>query len=80
MNRVLEGLEGVVCQVDDVLVFGKDFAEHDARVIAALERIEKAGVTLNAEKCQFRKDQVKFLRHLIDANGIRADSNKTAVL
>ena len=80
MSKVLEGLDGVVCQVDDVLVFGKDQAEHDARVIAALERIEKAGVTLNKEKCEFRKRQVKFLGHLIDAEGIRADPEKTAAL
>jgi len=24
MSRILEGLEGVVCQIDDILVFGKD--------------------------------------------------------
>ncbi len=80
MSRVLEGLEGVVCQIDDVLVFGKDQSEHDARVTAALERIEKAGMTLNTQKCEFRKDQVKFLGHVIDTNGIRADPEKTAAL
>lgn len=58
---MLEGLEGVVCQIDDVLVFRKDLAEHDAQVVAALERIEKAGKSLNSEKCEFRKDRVKSL-------------------
>lgn len=80
MSRVLEGLEGVVCQVDDVLVFGKDMAEHDARVIATLERMANAGMTLNSAKCEFRKKQVKFLGHLVDASGIRADPDKTAAL
>ncbi len=80
MARILEGLEGVVCQVDDVLVFGKDKAEHDSRVVATLERIKKAGVTLNTEKCEFRKTEVKFLGHLVDNNGIRADPDKTAAL
>ena len=80
MSKVLEGLDGVVCQVDDVLVFRKDQAEHDTRVIAALEWIEKAGVTLNKDKCEFQKRQVKFLGHLIDAEGIRPDPEKTAAL
>jgi len=31
MNSILEGLDGVVCLMDDVLVYGKDEAEHDAR-------------------------------------------------
>ena len=80
MSKVLAGLEGVVCQIDDVLVFGKDQSEHDDRVVAALERIEKAGVTLNSEKCKFNKDLVKFLGHLIDADGIRADPEKTSAI
>ena len=29
MNQMLEGLEGVVCLVDDVLVFGSNREEHD---------------------------------------------------
>ena len=45
-----------------------------------MERIEKAGVTLNKEKCEFRKRQVNFLGHLIDAEGIRADPEKTKAL
>ena len=80
ISKVLEGLDGVVCQVDDVLDFGKDQAEHDTQVIAALERIEKAGVTLNKDKCEFWKRQLKFLGHLIDAEGIRADPEKTGAL
>ena len=80
MSKVLAGLEGVVCQIDDVLVFGKDQSEHDDRVVAALARIEKAGVTLNSEKCEFNKDRVKFLGHLIDADGIRADPEKTSAI
>ena len=31
MSKVLEGLEGVVCLVDDVLVYGKDQKQHDER-------------------------------------------------
>ena len=47
MSNILRGLPGVICQVNDVLVFGKDAAEHDARLMKALKRIGEAGVTLN---------------------------------
>lgn len=33
MNRILEGLDGVVCLIDDILVFGKDQDEHDKRLV-----------------------------------------------
>ena len=39
MNKVLEGLEGVVCQMDDVLVFGRDKLQHDKQLDEALQRI-----------------------------------------
>ena len=47
MNSILAGLEGVVCLMDDVLVFGKDKEEHNVRLTAVLQRIQEEGVTLN---------------------------------
>ena len=79
MSTILEGLEGVVCLIDDVLVIGKDEAEHDTRLMQVLERLESVGVTLNREKCAFRQSSVKFLGHLID-DGVRADPEKTSAI
>ena len=80
MSRILEGLEGVLCLMDDVLVFGRDKEEHRRRLMAVLKKIEAAGVTLNPNKCEFGKTQLKFLGHLIDENGIRADPDKTSAI
>ena len=80
MSHLLQGLSGNVCLMDDVLVFGANQAEHDARLTAVLERIQAARVTLNPEKCKFRCKSVKFLGHLIDEEGIRADPVKTAAI
>ena len=56
MNEILSGLDGVVCQIDDILVFDHD-AEHDNRLIEVLKRIEAAGATLNKEKCSFGQEK-----------------------
>lgn len=80
MSAILSGLNGVLCLIDDVLIFGKDQKEHDERLNAALEKIQRAGVTLNEEKCMFSQKQVTFLGHLIDQNGISADPQKTAAI
>ena len=66
--------------MDDVLIFGANRAEHDARLIAVLERLQAARVTLNPENCKFCQTEVKFLGHLIDARGIRADPQKTSAI
>ena len=80
MNRILEGLDGVLCHMDDVLVHGADKVEHGVHLTAALKGIEAAGVTLNSEKCEFEKDRVKFLGQIIDQDGIRADPAKTLAI
>ena len=80
MSELLSGLEGVQCQIDDIVVFGKDSAEHDRCLEAVLSRIEQAGATLNPEKCEFNRKSLTFLGHVIDADGIRADPAKTEAI
>ena len=55
MNEILEGLEGVLCQMDDVLVFGSSQEEHDTRLAGVLQKIADTGVTLNPDKCVFNR-------------------------
>ena len=76
MNAILSGLEGVLCWMDDVLVFGRDQEEHDKRLRTALQHLESAGVTLNPKKCEFSKGSLKFLGHIINKKGISADPEK----
>ena len=66
MSMILSQLDGVLCLMDDVLVFGKDQTEHDKRLKAVLHKIETAGVTLNPSKCEFRRRQLIFLGHVVD--------------
>ena len=80
MAMILEGLQGVVCQIDDVLVFGATRKEHDNRLLTVMERLESAGVTLNLEKCEFSKDMIQFLGHQVSKEGIQVDPKKIAAI
>ena len=80
MTKILTGLPGVLCLMDDVLVFGSNTDEHDERLKAALNRIQSAGVTLNPEKCEFRKSQLKFLGHVVNQHVIQADPDKVSAI
>ena len=66
------------CQVDDIfnLVFGETQEQHDKRLIAVLERLADANVTLNLEKCKFSTDKVEFLGHVIGKDGVQIDPTK----
>ena len=65
MNDILKSMDGVLCHMDDVLVFGRTEAEHHSRLKQVLKGIEAAGVTLNKEKCFFGQNRLKFLGHIM---------------
>ncbi|KAK7889208.1 hypothetical protein WMY93_024768 [Mugilogobius chulae] len=79
MQQILEGLEGVVCQMDDILIWGADQKEHDERLRRALTRLRDAGVTLN-DKCEFSKTKIKFLGQIIEATGVSPDPEKVSAV
>ena len=47
MNNILEGLEGVECEIDDLLVHGESQDQHDTRLHAVWKRLEESKLTLN---------------------------------
>ena len=80
MEEILSGLDGILCHIDDVLIFGSSQGEHDRRLQAAHQRIGKSGVTLNPNKCSFSKHQVRFLGHIVSQQGICVDPEKTTAV
>ena len=80
MSEILEGQEGSLCHMDDVLIFGQNQEEHDSRLHSALQRVQAAGVTLNPDKCEFNKQCLTFLGHVIDEHGVSADPSKTSAV
>ncbi|KAJ8355042.1 hypothetical protein SKAU_G00226090 [Synaphobranchus kaupii] len=77
MTEVTGGLEGVLCHMDDILVWGQKQDEHDMRLHAVLKKAQKAGITLNMDKCELTRHTVRFLGHVISANGVKPDPEKT---
>ena len=76
MNQILAGMDGVVCLIDDILVYGTTQAEHDQRLMTVLRKIRDAGLTLNKDKCQFNTTSIKFLGQVVDQEGVKADPTK----
>ena len=80
MQKALMDCEGVVCQMDDILVYGDTQEEHDSRLRAVIKKIQEAGITLNKDKCKFNVSKISFLGHVISSDGIRADPSKTEAI
>ena len=82
----LEGLEGIICIADDILVFGEctDYNEaekdHDRRFVALMEHCLQKNIKLNPTKLQFKLSEVKFIGNIIKANGMKADTDKVTAI
>ena len=76
MSEILQGLNGVVCLVDDILVYGNTQEEHNTHLITVLQRIKDAGLTLSKEKCEFNQTHIKYLGQVIDKTGVHPDPDK----
>ena len=79
MSIILEGLEGVVSHMEDILIHGPMQGIHDQHVQTVLQRLQDQGITLN-NKCEFSKKQIKFLGHVISEQGIEANPEKAKAI
>lgn len=71
MDDMLRGLSGVVCYLDDILVYGKDLEELRQRTDEVWKRIKANNLTLNEKKCKFEQTEVEFIGSVISKDGIR---------
>lgn len=61
MEKLLQGIPGVVVYIDDILVTGKDEKEHLKHLSEVLGRIKQAGLRLKWAKCRFLMPSVEYL-------------------
>ena len=76
MLEVLDGIQGTICMMDDILIFGSSQQEHNLRLYAALESIKNSGITLNKAKCQINRTSIHFCGYLVDGTGIQPNPEK----
>lgn len=62
--------------MDDILIAGRNEAEHLARLKAVLHVILENGLRIRKDKCQFAVKLVEYLGFRIDGNGIHKTQDK----
>lgn len=72
-------LEAIV-YLDDIIIFGKTLEEHEQRLLKVLDRLEEVGLKVSIDKCQFCQPEVKYVGHIVSANGIATDPDKVDVV
>ncbi|UYV77890.1 K02A2.6-like [Cordylochernes scorpioides] len=80
MDRVLAGIEGVICYIDDVLIATVSVEKHLAVLKTVFLRLEKYNIKLKKDKCIFVQREIEYLGHLIKEDGIRPLDHKVQAL
>lgn len=82
MEHCLRDLSSQECCIylDDVIVFSNTVEEHIHRLDRVFNCLKECGLTLKPSKCCFFQECVKYLGHIISADGICTDPEKTEAL
>ncbi|CAH2216602.1 jg1130, partial [Pararge aegeria aegeria] len=76
MEEVVRGVPNTVVFLDDICVAGADFKSHLRNLREVFQRLQKVGLRIKFEKCEFFKSGVCYLGHIIDRDGLRPDPKK----
>jgi hypothetical protein len=86
LKETLEGLRGVECIADDILVWGSGSTtkeaeeDHNRNLADVLKRAEEKGLSFKKSKCQFKTTTTEFQGHLITAEGLKVAPSKVKAI
>ncbi|CAJ0589399.1 unnamed protein product [Cylicocyclus nassatus] len=70
----------VFIYIDDLIITSETPEEHLADIDEVLGKIEIIGMKLKASKCEFAKEEIKFLGFILSKEGIRPNPDKTKAI
>ena len=78
INSVLRPFleKSVILYLDDILIYSNSIEEHHATVREVLKALIANNLFAKLSKCEFDKDQVEFLGHIISGSGVSTDPKK----
>ena len=80
MNNILGDLEFVIVYLDDILICSRTWEEHIQHLKFVFERLAQAGLRMKPSKCRFGVKELIFLGHILNADGLRMDEDKTRAI
>ena len=82
MESVLAGLNFETCllYLDDIIVFSDTFEKHIDGLEKVLQRLRSAGLKVFPKKCQFFQEEVAFLGHVVNRDGIATSPDKISAV
>ena len=80
MDQIFQGLTGVQCYLDDIVITGKTEEDHLKNLRTVLERIKEHGLRLCKEKFCFFQESIEYLGHVISRQGLHPSKKKVEAI
>ena len=81
MNGLLGDIEGVRAYLDDILILSKsNYTDHLVQVEQVFDRMQKAGLKINAGKSHFGINEVEYLGYVVTREGIKPNPKKVKAI
>ena len=77
MNYITMDAAHAMAYIDDLLIFSDTFEDHLKHIEDILIRLIENGLKIKPTKCEWAKDSVTFLGHIISAQGITTEPKNT---
>ena len=74
MNEILREFKFVKTFYDDCVLAGKR-DNHLSQIAAVMEKFADFHIHVNLPKCQLFKDEVSFIGHVVNTDGIHAETS-----
>ena len=59
--------------LDDIIIFSKSVDDHATHLDAVLSKLKQAGLKIKLPKCEFGKERLQYLGHVVDGRGVSPD-------
>ena len=73
-------LNWCIIYLDDIIVYSKTPEEHIEHLKGVFKKLSKAGLKVKPSKCEFFKERIAYLGHIVSSAGIETDSKKIAAV
>jgi len=80
MTEHFSDIDGVFLYVDDLIIFAKNKEQHDLILKKVFERARQINIKFNKIKCHIGVQEVKFLGHIFNKNGVKPDNEKVKAI
>lgn len=80
IDQVLCGLPFAAAYLDDIVVYSDTWEEHVQHLREVLEHLQRAGLTVNPNKCAIAKHETEYLGYVIGHGVVRPQVKKVQAL